>query len=125
MEITFFFFFPRLQNEDHTTEADDDTLSPLKECSSYNYAAGVRTGCDLQADIKHAIHILFNGTQKNMTVRNTFRRVLLQNGTQQVGSVQSSVEIRASLLSFRVVREVALCSFSEMIYQLLRCGDVL
>ncbi|XP_045921697.1 uncharacterized protein LOC123981097 [Micropterus dolomieu] len=72
-------FFYRLQNEDQTTEADDDTLSPLKECSSYNYAAGVRTGCDLQADIKHAIHLLFNGTQKNMTVRNTFRRVLLEN----------------------------------------------
>uniref|UniRef100_A0A8D0A522 Interleukin-13 receptor subunit alpha-1-like n=1 Tax=Sander lucioperca TaxID=283035 RepID=A0A8D0A522_SANLU len=44
------------------------------ECLKYRYTDGVRTGCDLEANIDQSILILLNGTYNNSLARNTFKK---------------------------------------------------
>ncbi|XP_069015257.1 interleukin-13 receptor subunit alpha-1-like isoform X2 [Embiotoca jacksoni] len=61
------------------TECSGKTpVSPeTRECPSYRFTDGVKTGCDLKATTCEAIYILFNGTQNNTLLRNTFHKILL------------------------------------------------
>nr|XP_046237267.1 interleukin-13 receptor subunit alpha-1 isoform X2 [Scatophagus argus] len=72
-------FFYELVNEDGSTDIDDDSSSLLQACPSYTYTNGARTGCALQAKMTQDIHISFNGTWANQTVRNTFKIALKTN----------------------------------------------
>lgn len=67
--------FPRLVNEDPKTSVGDPG-SALRACPSYTHSDGVRTGCDLRANLTQDVHILFNGTWNKMPVRNTFKKEL-------------------------------------------------
>ncbi|XP_029310276.1 interleukin-13 receptor subunit alpha-1 [Cottoperca gobio] len=49
-------------------------VSSIQECSSYRYTDGIRMDCDLEADVRQLIHILFNGTVNNTRTRNTFEK---------------------------------------------------
>ncbi|KAF3836852.1 hypothetical protein F7725_004316, partial [Dissostichus mawsoni] len=51
----------------------------IKECPSYVGNGSVRTGCDLEANVKDSIVLSFNGTLNKQTVRNTFKKVLKGN----------------------------------------------
>ncbi|KAI9538203.1 hypothetical protein NQZ68_017936 [Dissostichus eleginoides] len=51
----------------------------IKECPSYVGRGSVRTGCDLEANVKDSIVLSFNGTLNKQTVRNTFKKALKEN----------------------------------------------
>lgn len=92
-----FLISPRLVSENLATSYNDKSPSRLRVCPSYSYTDGVRTGCDLEANIEHDILISFKGMLNNTLVRNTFRKELIRNGMQQVDykdwiSIQSPTE---------------------------------
>ncbi|XP_030578486.1 uncharacterized protein LOC115775118 [Archocentrus centrarchus] len=59
-------------------EGEGSDQLEIKECSSYIYTDGMKTGCFLPVTSKHSINILFNATLNNKTVRNTFCRDLIK-----------------------------------------------
>ncbi|XP_030286924.1 uncharacterized protein LOC115589910 [Sparus aurata] len=69
-------FFFRLTAEDLSLSIHNISRTPLRGCPAY---VNRKTGCDLQADTRHSIHILFNGTLNNSSVRNTFKIWLKEN----------------------------------------------
>ncbi|KAM7377579.1 hypothetical protein PAMA_014065 [Pampus argenteus] len=48
---------------------------PLRECPSYIYKDQKATGCNLQINTRHSIHMLFNKTFNNTPAKNTFKIV--------------------------------------------------
>lgn len=72
--------FQSLVNEDLTTSDDNQSYSHVRACPFYTHTSGVRTGCDLRANRMQDVHIVFHGTVKNSSVRNTFRKELRTNG---------------------------------------------
>ncbi|XP_060922262.1 uncharacterized protein LOC132995995 isoform X2 [Limanda limanda] len=65
-------FFYRLIYQDGSRSMNDPR-PPLQECSSYSFTRGVRTGCELQVNLRQRIDILFNGTENKKLFRNTFK----------------------------------------------------
>ncbi|XP_031144281.1 interleukin-13 receptor subunit alpha-1-like [Sander lucioperca] len=65
-------FYYELPKEDFTVPGKP-SFNPT-ECLKYRYTDGVRTGCDLEANIDQSILILLNGTYNNSLARNTFKK---------------------------------------------------
>ncbi|XP_027894672.1 interleukin-13 receptor subunit alpha-1 [Xiphophorus couchianus] len=61
-------FFYQLNDQ----RSDEGSAEMLRECSSYSYTGGVKSGCDLNATTIMSIKMLFNATVNNKVVRNTF-----------------------------------------------------
>ncbi|KAG7240124.1 hypothetical protein INR49_027978 [Caranx melampygus] len=68
-------FFYQLVRDDFSNSLSNQSSSPLRECPLY-INEGIRTVCDLEATVDHGIHILFNGTENDKLVKNTFTKLL-------------------------------------------------
>ncbi|XP_062240447.1 uncharacterized protein LOC133950216 isoform X2 [Platichthys flesus] len=84
-------FFYRLINQDGTMSFYDPP-APLRECSSYSFTGGVRTGCELQVNLKQSIDMLFNGTENKTLFRNTFRMRPLDHFTVKLPPLEWTVK---------------------------------
>ncbi|CAB1432603.1 unnamed protein product [Pleuronectes platessa] len=84
-------FFYRLIKQDGSV-SKRDPRPPLRECSSYSFTEGVRTGCELQVHLKESIRILFNGTENKKLFRKTVQITPLSDFTVKLPPLEWTVE---------------------------------